>query len=267
MTLTAFDGTWLERFHRGDRASMESCYREHFATVERAIGSLLTGADRETVIHELFSRLISNADLRRSFQGGSLGAWLARVARNQAIDFHRRQGREVGADDAPADGTSAPSWETSADARLLVDRFKQTQLPAGWLKTCSRFAFWSSCRSAKPHDGSGCGERRWPTASCASGACSASSFSKRKRHERTDHEHAALRLTPGAPPDHQTVFRRTRLAARRIRDAGTHGRLRHVPRVLRTTPAPRPAGIPPPCLPRRGSPVPSGSKRAHGPGG
>src|SRR5207249_4731294 len=110
-----------------------SCYREHFATVERAIGTLLTGADRETVIHEMFSRLISNADLRRSFQGGSLGAWLARVARNQAIDFRRRQGREVDADRAPADDTSAPSWEASADARLLVDRFKQTQLPAGWL--------------------------------------------------------------------------------------------------------------------------------------
>src|SRR5262249_37120402 len=132
MTLTAFDGTWLQKFHRGDRSSLESCYREHFATAERAIGTLLTGADRETVIHELFSRLISNADLRRSFQGGSFGAWLARVARNQAIDFRRRQGREVTADDAPPDGASGPSWEASANARLLVDRFKQTQLPAAW---------------------------------------------------------------------------------------------------------------------------------------
>ena len=133
MTLSPFDGAWLERFHRGERASIESCYRVHFTTVEPAIGTLLTSADRETVIHELFSRLISQPDLRRSFQGRSLGAWLARVARNQAIDYRRRQGREVGADGGPADETSAPNWEASADARLLIARFKQTQIPAGWL--------------------------------------------------------------------------------------------------------------------------------------
>src|SRR3569623_438776 len=30
------DDPWLRRFHAGDREVIEDCYREHFATVERA---------------------------------------------------------------------------------------------------------------------------------------------------------------------------------------------------------------------------------------
>src|SRR5579871_1367051 len=84
----------LEAFHRGERQALADCYRDHFEGVERAIGSILSGADRETVIHEVFSRLISQEHLRQSFRGGSLGAWLATVARNAAIDYRRRLTRE-----------------------------------------------------------------------------------------------------------------------------------------------------------------------------
>jgi RNA polymerase sigma-70 factor (ECF subfamily) len=125
-------GPWLALFHRGDRATLEACYREHFATVERAIGPILGGADRETIIHELFSRLIGGDDLRRSFQGGSFVAWLATVARNQAIDYRRRLGRETNApaeDDQP--GTTA-NWEQAAEARLLVEQFRRERLPPAW---------------------------------------------------------------------------------------------------------------------------------------
>ncbi len=124
---------WLQLFHRGDRATLEGCYRDHFAKVERAIGPILNAADRETVIHELFSRLIENQELRRSFQGGSIGAWLATVARNQAIDFRRRLGRESGTsvdgDETPA---SAADWEPATEARLLVERFCRDHLPPAW---------------------------------------------------------------------------------------------------------------------------------------
>ena len=40
------DAAWLDAFDRGDRKVMERCYREHFETVEAAIGSILGGADR-----------------------------------------------------------------------------------------------------------------------------------------------------------------------------------------------------------------------------
>jgi RNA polymerase sigma-70 factor, ECF subfamily len=130
------EAEWLDRFHRGDRQTIEACYRSHFATVERATRDILGSADRETVIHEVFSRLIATPELRRSFRGGAFGAWLATVARNLAIDYRRRLGREVsgaaGAEAASADRGAAGSWEESAQARLLVERFRRDHLPPEW---------------------------------------------------------------------------------------------------------------------------------------
>lgn len=128
------DAAWLEAFHAGARSVIETCYREHFATVERAIGEILRGADRETVVHEVFSRLIARQDLRRSFRGGSLGAWLTAVARNQAIDYRRRLAREVPL--LAAGATTGPralgGWEEAAEARILIERFRREHLPAAW---------------------------------------------------------------------------------------------------------------------------------------
>jgi RNA polymerase sigma-70 factor, ECF subfamily len=121
---------WLAAFHRGDRSALEQCYREHFATVSRAIGTLLGGSDRETVIHELFSRLIARGDLRRSFQGGSFAGWIATVARNLAIDHQRRLNRETAA--VAGREEPAAAWEDAAQARVLIDRFRRERLPAAW---------------------------------------------------------------------------------------------------------------------------------------
>ena len=96
------------------------------------MSSVLGAADRETAIHELFSRLIGSAELRRSFQGGSFASWLATVARHQAIDTWRKSTREARApvDDPATVETS--SWEEAAQARLLVERFRHDHLPPEW---------------------------------------------------------------------------------------------------------------------------------------
>jgi RNA polymerase sigma-70 factor (ECF subfamily) len=125
------DAVRLEAFHRGDRDAIERCYRDHFDTVEAAIGGILGGADRETVIHELFSRLLSQEQLRRSFEGGSLGAWLATVGRNQAIDYRRRFSRETELEDRSSKASTV-RWQEAAHARLLLERFKRERLPAEW---------------------------------------------------------------------------------------------------------------------------------------
>ena len=123
---------WLERFHRGDRAVLEGCYRDHFAIVVGAIGGILSPVDRETVVHELFSRLIAREDLRRSFRGGSFSAWLGTVARNQAIDYRRRLSRESEAGLPDEAAVAAGTWELAAEARLLVERFRRDCLPPAW---------------------------------------------------------------------------------------------------------------------------------------
>jgi RNA polymerase sigma-70 factor (ECF subfamily) len=127
------EAKWLSAFHAGDRDTLAGCYRDHFDGVERAIGTILSGPDRENVIHEVFSRLIARQDLRRSFQGGSIGAWLTTVARNAAIDHRRRLARETTASADAAEGAVDGSrWEEAAHARLLVERFRRERLPADW---------------------------------------------------------------------------------------------------------------------------------------
>jgi RNA polymerase sigma-70 factor (ECF subfamily) len=126
---------WVQRFHAGDRAVLEEVYREHFDTVARAV-SLLPPADQETAIHEVFLRLLSQPALRQSFCEGSLGAWLAVVARNHAIDWARRSSREisVGGSAELQASDSADSGEAGTHARVLVERFQREVLPAKWAR-------------------------------------------------------------------------------------------------------------------------------------
>lgn len=133
--LTGSEPDWLTAFHAGHREALEQCYREHFVTVERSVGRHLSAADRDTLIHEVFYRLLSDAELRHSFRGGSFAAWISRVAANQAIDYRRRLQRET-----PLEGSSpleqmtqgAAQLDDDIDARSLIEAFRKTRLPAKW---------------------------------------------------------------------------------------------------------------------------------------
>jgi RNA polymerase sigma-70 factor (ECF subfamily) len=130
------DDAALAAFHAGDRAVLERCYAEHLETVNTAVGAVLSGADRETVVHEVFLRLIEDARLRRGFHGGSLPAWLRVVARNQAIDYARRRAIEAAAVERASNESPAseadPGLEERISARLVVERFRAEVLPRKW---------------------------------------------------------------------------------------------------------------------------------------
>src|SRR4051794_27612082 len=134
------DAGWLDRFHAGARDVLEACYRDHYRVVDRAAGQVLRGADKETVVHDVFLQLLSRADLRRGFSGGDFAAWLATIARNQAIDFWRRHRRErtlnEGLDGAAQSGEPSDQQpnqiERTVEAHLLVERFRREALPAKW---------------------------------------------------------------------------------------------------------------------------------------
>ena len=125
---------WLTQFYRGERQIIEQVYRSNFAAVDGAVGAVMSGADRETATHEIFFRVINNETLRRSFKGGDLGAWLAVVARNHAIDYVRRRGREAPSGIDLPDGAAgySPDLGRQSEARLLVERFAREVLPAEW---------------------------------------------------------------------------------------------------------------------------------------
>jgi RNA polymerase sigma-70 factor (ECF subfamily) len=127
----AAQGAWLEGFRRGDRAVMEDCYRRYYRVVETAIGTLLGVADRETVIHEVFLRLLTERDMRESFTGPSLAAWLSSIARNRALDVSRRARRESLVPSPVEDRARGPEVGADEDSmlRLLLERFRRDHLP------------------------------------------------------------------------------------------------------------------------------------------
>jgi RNA polymerase sigma-70 factor (ECF subfamily) len=132
--IPATEDPWLQRFHAGSKMVIEECYREHYGVVERSVRAVVRGTDKETVIHDLFLRLLEERSLRESFRGGSFPAWLTTVARNLAIDTVRKKREEpagVSPDAFPA-GPPTPAFDESADARMLIDRFRRERLPAKW---------------------------------------------------------------------------------------------------------------------------------------
>lgn len=130
--------SWLAAFHDGSRDVLTEVYASCFACVDRAVGRVLTGADRETVIHEVFCRVLADAEVRAGFRGGSIRAWLGTMAYRQAIDYRRRRERErpVGdAEDVSKAGSSSiesASAEASVEARELIERFQSECLPPKW---------------------------------------------------------------------------------------------------------------------------------------
>jgi RNA polymerase sigma-70 factor (ECF subfamily) len=129
----ATDDDWLRRFHRGDRAVIEQLYLDCFATVEVAISRIVAGPDRETVIHEVFVRLLERSEMRQGFRGGSITAWLTTVARNRAIDLVRRRNRETAVLDEVA--LERPHREADSSIAAAAQRqlaaFRVT-LPPKW---------------------------------------------------------------------------------------------------------------------------------------
>ena len=127
--------SWLERFHAGQRDVLEACYRDHFDLVYRAVARIVSGPDRETIVHEVFFRLISSVKQRSGFKGGSFEAWIRTVARNRAIDFLRHHKRETLVD--PETVASLASREEieredATHAYLLIEKFLAECLPGKW---------------------------------------------------------------------------------------------------------------------------------------
>jgi RNA polymerase sigma-70 factor (ECF subfamily) len=123
---------WKAGFYAGKRALMAELYRNYFATVKVAASRVLTGADRDTVVHEVFLRLLSSEDLRRSYHSGAFERWLFTVARHHAIDYARRRARETPHGLVPESSSGNHEIEQKLDAHYLIQKFREQILPAEW---------------------------------------------------------------------------------------------------------------------------------------
>ena len=123
--------TAQKRFHQGDRDFLGLLYRETYEAVDTAVGRILRGADRETVVHDVYLRLLTKPELRRSFTGGSMRSWLMTIAYNLAVDFWRHHRREASLEDPEACLIDPMSrrMEERAELNLFVERFRRDGLP------------------------------------------------------------------------------------------------------------------------------------------
>jgi RNA polymerase sigma-70 factor (ECF subfamily) len=126
--------SWLEGFHAGDRTVLEEVYRAHVEAVHRSAGGVLHGADLETVVHEVFFKVMTKADLREGFHGGDLAAWLGVIARHHAIDYVRRRSWEqpAGLDVIGVPDVPQAAGASRAEAALLIQKFCAEVLPPKW---------------------------------------------------------------------------------------------------------------------------------------
>lgn len=100
---------------------MEQVYRETFAAVRRAAGRVLREpADRDGVVQQTYTELVSSRRLRESYQGGDMAAWLAAIARHRSIDFARRERRLTDLSQVQEATAAADPLE---DFRLDLNRF------------------------------------------------------------------------------------------------------------------------------------------------
>jgi RNA polymerase sigma-70 factor, ECF subfamily len=123
--------TAQQRFHEGDRDFLGLLYRATYEAVDTAVGRVLRGADRETVVHDVYLRLLTKPELRRSFTGGSMRSWLTTVAYNLAVDFWRHHRRETSPEDpeTPLIDPMSRRMEERAELNLFVERFRRDGLP------------------------------------------------------------------------------------------------------------------------------------------
>jgi RNA polymerase sigma-70 factor (ECF subfamily) len=120
------------RFHAGERDFLGYLYRETYEAVDASVGRVLRGADRDTVVHDLYLRLLSKPELRKNFTGGSMHAWLATLAYNLAVDFWRHHRRETSLEDRdtpPLVDPMSRRLEERVELNLFVERFRRDGLP------------------------------------------------------------------------------------------------------------------------------------------
>jgi RNA polymerase sigma-70 factor, ECF subfamily len=129
------DAALLERVQRGDENAMASLFDRYSGIVYSvSLRVLRDAAAAEDVLQEIFMQIWRNPN---SFVAtrGSLGGWLAVVARNRSIDTLRRRRPMEQVDDMPI--ASPCNLADEAERNALIERARAVmmELPAEQKKT------------------------------------------------------------------------------------------------------------------------------------
>lgn len=141
---------------RGDSAALEALYDRHASAVLGILVKVIGDSDlAEDVLQETFWRVWKSASSYDA-QRGSFTGWLFRIARNLAIDTHRRTNvrpqaigntneADVLADRTPDPGTDVPE-QVQADFRNRQVRSALTALPRSQRQVIEMAYFYGMTR-------------------------------------------------------------------------------------------------------------------------
>jgi RNA polymerase sigma-70 factor (ECF subfamily) len=126
---------WVRAAQRGDQAAFASLHGRYGGLVHAVLLARVPRGEADDLVQDVFltawKRLPSLRD------PGAFGSWLARIARNRAIDFHRRKRSMEALPEALPVGAppSAEADEALEAIRSLPETYRETlllRLVEGW---------------------------------------------------------------------------------------------------------------------------------------
>jgi RNA polymerase sigma-70 factor, ECF subfamily len=113
----------------GDRAAFGSLYGRHKRMVHGVLLAHVSYGDAEDLMQDVFVQAMRSLPHLR--EASAFGGWLAAIARNLAIDHHRRRKNTVAIDERNA-GTCRPD-ESPDESKIALDAIGR--LPAAYRET------------------------------------------------------------------------------------------------------------------------------------
>lgn len=118
----------VESVRAGDRDAFGRLYRLFSPLVHGVLLSRVPVDDVDDLVHDVFLTALNRLDALRD--AGAFGPWVATIARNRAMDFHRRRPREEElTDEIAASGSAATGSEAAralAAIRALPEAYSET---------------------------------------------------------------------------------------------------------------------------------------------
>jgi RNA polymerase sigma-70 factor (ECF subfamily) len=111
---------------QGDRAAFAGLHARYARMVHAILVTRVPLADADDLVQDVFVTAMTRiGDLR---DGGAFGAWIAQIARNRAVDFHRSKKETEDLPEALAarSGRPAEAAQALAAIRALPEAYRET---------------------------------------------------------------------------------------------------------------------------------------------
>ena len=125
---TADPSRWVSAWQAGDRDAFERLHGHYAAMVHAVLLARVPAREAEDLVQDVFLRALRSLDRLRD--PAAVGAWLCRIARNCAADFHRKRRRTQQLPDELPQGAppAAEAREALERVRALPEAYRETLL-------------------------------------------------------------------------------------------------------------------------------------------